>query len=325
MLFLFLAITTSSAANAQSELPKGKITESARSAYNQGDFNKAVSLFLELSYQHGEHPAVLRALAASANNAKKDAVAVLAYEAYLSTNLSREQAQKASAELKNVKKRMSKASRDTLKKRRKLSVKLRDHYRRGQVRGTDGLMEALVKFFNASGFDPKVKKYLQACSESIEEMVDENIQRFWQVDTRLDGDALIELSQTLETAKGLRKRLPNWVIWTQTLSVLELYFDQNYSTALKTFEGSQLSDFRLRYMLALLLHKNKRYDESIALIRSLGAHQDDIKFQVLQNLWQLQARKKSSDEDLDILMEVLDNLPVDHLRSPTPSPMKDEG
>ena len=74
------------------------------------------------------------------------------------------------------------------------------------------------------------------------------------------------------------------MVWTQTLSVLELYFDQNYSTALKTFEGSQLSDFRLRYMLALLLHKNKRYDESIALIRSLGAHQEDIKFQVLQSL-----------------------------------------
>ena len=157
LLFLFLAVTTSSSVNAQSELPKGKITESARSAYNQGDFNKAVSLFLELSYQHGQHPAVLRALAASANNAKKDAVAVLAYEAYLRTNLSREQAQKASAELKNVKKRMSKASHDTLKTRRKLSEKLRDHYRRGDVLGKDGLMKALVKFFNASGFDPRVK------------------------------------------------------------------------------------------------------------------------------------------------------------------------
>ena len=155
-------------------------------------------------------------------------------------------------------------------------------------------------------------------------MVDENIKRFWQVDTQLDGDALIELSQTLETAKGLRKRLPNWAIWTQTLSVLELYFDQKYSTALKTFEGSQLSDFRLRYMLALLLHKNKRYEESIALIRSLSAHQEDIKFQVLQNLWKLQTRKKPSDEDIDSLIEVLDNLPVDHLRSP-PSPIKDEG
>ena len=135
----------------------------------------------------------------------------------------------------------------------------------------------LVNFFNASGFDPRVKKYLHACSESIEEMVDENIKRFWQVDTRLDGDALIELSQTLETAKGLRERLPNWAIWTQTLSVLELYFDQKYSTALKTFEGSQLTDFRLRYMLALLLHKSKRYEESIALIRSLGAPNERIR------------------------------------------------
>ena len=173
-----MAIATSSSVNAQSELPKGSLTESARDAYNQGDFTKAVSLFLELSYQHGDHPAVLRALAASANNAKQDAVAVLAYEAYLGTSLSSDQAQKASAELKNVKKRMSKASHAILKARKKLSEKLREHYRRGKIIGKDSLLNSMVNFFGDSGFDPKIKQYLNASSQAIEEMIDQNVERF---------------------------------------------------------------------------------------------------------------------------------------------------
>ena len=281
-------------------------------------------MFLELSYLHGDHPAVLRALAASANNAKQDAVAVLAYEAYLRTSPSSDQAQKASAEMKNLKKRMSKASHANLKSRKKLSEELREHYRRGNIIGKDGLLKTVVNFFNASGFDPDIKDHLNACSLAIEKMVNQNIERFWHVDQQLDGEELIELNQTLQSAKRLRKRLPNWTIWEETLSVLELYFDEKYSAALETFERAQLTDFRLRYMLALLLHQNKRSEESIALIRSLGAHKEDIRFQVLQHLWKIQKLKRPSDDELDTLIEVLDNLPVDHLKSLKTPRIKDE-
>ena len=61
MLSVLISLGTLQAAE---ELPKDSLTDEARTAYNAGKYDKAVSLFKQLTFKHSRSPAIYRALAA---------------------------------------------------------------------------------------------------------------------------------------------------------------------------------------------------------------------------------------------------------------------
>ena len=308
-LVLFCAALLAAPSYAAEAFPKDELTEEARSLYNGGKYQKALKLFIKLSHRYPSSRPVYRALAASANNAKPYETAVRAYEIYLQLNPSTEDADKAKAELENVRK-LAKGDKDARWKSIESAVKnLKTALKNARLHGKNGAVSLLQTLITRQYFGPKFGEYQTAVWQLLRDQQNLFIESYWDTNQTLDVEILTSLIDTSTQASQLFARQDQIASSRKVLDIMALYNDGKYKKALSQLEGAPIRDYRLRYLMAMLLYKQKRAPESIALLIALNEQYQKPRALVRAEQIRLNRKRRIKDEDLDRLVEALDELP----------------
>ena len=310
MLSMLISLGTLQAAE---ELPKDALTAEARSAYNAGEYAKAVSLFKQLTFKHSTSPAIYRALAASANNAKEYAIAVRAYTIYLQLSAPGPDADKARAELSNVQKQLksSKSSSQKQQQLKTLESKFEKALKTKTLDGKKGALALLKALVDLDFFGPKYAEYQSALLDQLDKQLDEVLDAFWSVKKTVDAESILNLQALIQTANKVHLNPSRLNRIARMTKALASWSNGETKKALNQLNEVSHRDYRLRYLQASLLFKAKRYKESEALFRSLHGQFQHPRMLLRAEQIRLKRKRRPKDEDLDALVELLDGLPIE--------------
>ncbi|MGB0647344.1 MAG: tetratricopeptide repeat protein [Bradymonadia bacterium] len=308
MLSVLISLGTLQAAE---ELPKDSLTDEARTAYNAGKYDKAVSLFKQLTFKHSRSPAIYRALAASANNAKQYAVAVRAYTIYLQLAGPGSDADKARAELKNVQQQLksSKASSKKQKQLKDLEQRFEQSLKTKTLDGKKGALTLLKALMELDFFGPKYAEYQSTLLDQLDSRLDDVLSAFWSVKKTVDAESILNLQGLVQAGNAVHLNPSRLNRIARMTKALASWSNGETNKALQQLNKVQHRDYRLRYLQAHLLFKAKRYKESERLFRSLYEQFRHPRMLLRAEQIRLKKKRKLKDEDLDALVEILDGLP----------------
>ena len=311
VMICFVFISASWAIAAQ-ELPKDKVTDQARAAYNAGQFKQAVSLFKSLTFKYPTSPSIYRALAASANNAKQFDVAVRAYTIYLGLAASGSDADKARAELRNVQQQL-KSSKAGLKNQSELTRLEKAFNRATQSKrlvGNQGGMTLLRKMLQLGFFGPKFQVYHEVLLSGIDERLHVLLDTYWSVENTVDAEAIIELQALTKSARAIHLNTARINRVTAVVDALSTWNNGEHAKALAQLEQLEQREYRVRYLQASLLLKAKRFKESESLFRSLFEQFHHPRMLLRAEQIKLANTRRVKTEDLDTVVELLDAMPL---------------
>ena len=296
-------------------LPKSPLTDQAREHYNAGQYKQAMALFIKLAHRHPHDRGVYRALAASANNAKVYHTAVKAYEIYLGLNPSKDEASKIQAELDNVK-QQTKGKQSALWKsirrtRKNLDLALKNE----KLSGSNGALSLLRTLKKRQYFGPKFSDYHTQVWQLLEKRQDTLLDGYWHTNRTLDVEALSDFQDSIKTASDVFIRKDRIEEVQRMINALILHNDGKKTELLAFLGKSQIRDFRLRYLLAILLFEANRKAESIELLTAIGQQYQQPRALVRAQQMHLRTKKKIEEEDLDVLIDALDQLPPPGVKS----------
>ena len=203
--FILSILISIGALYAAEELPKDTLTDEARSAYNAGKYDKAVALFKKLTFKYSTSPAIYRALAASANNAKQYGIAVRAYTIYLQLATPGTDADKARAELKNVRQqlKLSKSGAQKQKRLQGLESKFEQALKTKSLDGKSGALNLLTQMLKLDFFGPKYAEYQNTLLDQLDLRLDEVLNKFWSVNKTMDAESILEVQSLIQQANSV--------------------------------------------------------------------------------------------------------------------------
>ena len=295
--------------------PKDALTDQARSQYNNGKYTEALKLFIQLSHRHPSSRPVYRALAASANNAKAYHTAVRAYEIYLELSPSMEDGEKVRAELKNVKKHTKGKKNPRWQSIATTKKNLDTALKNDRLHGKNGAASLLSTLVKRQYFGPKFGDYQTAVWQLFSDEQQQLIQSYWLPNEIMDVELLSNLLETAGTAEETLTRKDHIRSAKAILKILELQNDGKPKAALAQLEKTAVRDYRLRYLMAMLLFKQKRSQESMALLMALNEQYQKPRTLVRAEQIRLVKKRLIRDEDLDRLVETLDELPEPQVKN----------
>ena len=304
-----------SPAYAADPFPKDALTEQARSLYNGGNYTKALTLFVKLSHRYPSSRAVYRALAASANNAKAYHTAVRAYEIFLALTPSSEDAEKARAELNNVKKH-TKGKKSSRWQSISQTVKNLDNaLKNDRLHGKNGAASLLDTLIKRQYFGPEFGKYQTRVWQLFRDEQQQLIQNYWLPSEVMDVEVLSNLLESSMKVEQVLTRKDQIQSAKTILNILELFNAGKDKAALTQFESTSVRDYRLRYLMAMLLFKQNRTQESVALLTALNEQYQKPRTMIRSEQIRLKDQRRIRDEDLDRLIETLDQLPEPQVKN----------
>lgn len=310
VLCIFVSLCT---AHAGEELPNDTVTDQARAAYNDGQFKKAVSLFKSLTFKYATSPAIYRALAASANNAKQFDVAVRAYTIYLSLNATGNEADKARAELQNVQQQL-KSSKSGIKKQKSL-VRLEKAFNQAtQTKtwaGRNGGMNLLRQMLDLGFFGPKFKSYQEVLLGGIDDKLDTLLDAYWSVSKTIDPEAIIEIQGLNKSARDIHLNEARINRVAAVVDALSTWNNGESKKALNQLEQLEQREYRVRYLQANLLLKAKQFKASESLFRSLHEQFQHPRMLLRAEKVRLMRKRRVKSQDLDALVDMLDAMPTE--------------
>lgn len=308
---MLIALGPASFAIASDELPKDEMTDRARAAYNAGQFKKAVSLFKSLTFKYATSPAIYRALAASANNAKRFDVAVRAYTIYLSLATPGSDADKASAELRNVQQQL-KSSKTGIKNQKELArleIAFNKAAASKTLTGKQGGMNLLRKMLKLGFFGPKFQDYHEVLLDGIDGKLEALLGAYWSVTQTVDAELIIELQALNKSARAIPLNVARINRVTAVVDALSTWNSGETQNALAQLEQLEQREYRVRYLQATLLLKAKRFKESESLLRSLHEQFHHPRMLLRAEQIKLANKRRIKREDLDNIVELLDSIP----------------
>ena len=295
---------------ASAPLPKDALTNEARNQYNNGKYKQALALFIKLAQKYPTEKGVYRALAASANNAKAFHTATKAYEIYLGLNPTKEEADKVKAELSNVRKQAKGKTSARWQSINRVLKTLDLALKNEKLSGSNGAIALLDTLVKRQFFGPKLATYHNDVWRLFQTKQQSLLDTFWHVEKKLDVQMLIELEDAIKNATQAIASKSRLAGAKKSLKALTLYNNGESRDLLAFLERSQLRDYRLRYMMAILLFEQDRAAESIALLHALGEQYRQPRALVRAEQMRLAKLKRIEDEDLDLLVDTLDQLPA---------------
>jgi outer membrane protein assembly factor BamD (BamD/ComL family) len=312
MVMICFVLSSVSWATAAQELPKDKVSDQARAAYNAGQFKQAVSLFKSLTFKYPTSPSIYRALAASANNAKRFDVAVRAYTIYLSLAATGSDADKARAELRNVQQQL-KSSKTGLKNQKELTRLEKAFNQATQAKilvGKQGGMNLLRKMLKLGFFGPKFQVYHQVLLKGIDQRLEALLTAYWSVENTVDAEAIIELQTLSKSAKAIHLNAARINRVSAIVDALSTWNNGEHKKALAQLEQLEQREYRIRYLQANLLLKAKRFKESESLFRSLFEQFHHPRMLLRAEQIKLANIRRMKSEHLDAVVELLDTMPL---------------
>ena len=292
------------------ELPKDPITEQARAAYNGGKYKAAMGLFVKLSHRFPDSAAVYYALGASANQAKAYQTAVRAYTIYLELNRSGEQAQKASAELKNVRENLHSKGKEKWRQIKTHKAQLIKAINSRNLDGKNGALTIFSSLINQGYFGTDFGTLRQQTLDLITDRFGQILDAYWSVNEMVDPEALIDLGRQIKTAQQVFSGDERIRKIDAQLKAATAWQNGEKQNAINAIQQLDSLDHRLRYMMAGLLIQVKRSSEGVSLLRALSEQHQQARTLIRSEQIRLKKKRRISDEDLDQIIDTLDTLPI---------------
>lgn len=309
LVVLAMFMLTSGNAFSADPLPKGDLTEKARSLYNNGDYENALDLFIKLARKHPKNRAVYRALAASANNAKSYHTAVRAYEIYLELKPESEDAEKVKAELNNVRRQTGDKGRSSRRSIDSALKNLVQALEKGRLHGENGSLSRFKTLRGRKYFGPKFGEYEAAVWQQFQDGHQALIHSYWDTEKVLDVEILSDFVDACEMAKQVFNRTDKVQIIENSIKIMVAFYDGKTGQALTLLERNQIRDYRLRYLMAMTLFTARRTSESVALLQALHEQYQKPRMRIRAEMIELKAKRRVAVSDLDRLLEAVDALP----------------
>jgi hypothetical protein len=272
------------AVTAAPTLPEDPAVDEAKTSYNAGRYNHASRQFLVLAQRWPESPAIYRALARARNQAQDPEGAIVAYRFYLQLAARAPDAEKISAEMELLVKRVEHAPPAGAPPRAaKILSAAPVRAKSGKFSGPDGAFAAIADALQAGYIGPALSEVRKAVDEELVRRSRDALDRWWRPNATTRRATLVDMAAAW-AARGAAEPAP------AEARTLGPGLDGLAKLSAGDFVGAVerlapvTGDPRLRAAQAMALSRANRHEEALAVLDALRKVHDDPRVGMLHAL-----------------------------------------
>lgn len=266
----------------EDRLPDDPAVTQGKAAYNEGRYNEASRVFLQLAQKYPTMPALYRALARSRTWAGEPAGAVLAYQTYLKLADAPADKAKVEAELELARRKAAKVP-EAPPGSDALDAAVA-YAGAGTFSGPNSAYGQLDAATEAGYFGPRLAQVREQIADALSSQSRDAVARWYQPEAQVDAAVLLKLQAGWAAQTPRRAPTPAEAALAAAMKGLAHLAAAEWALAAETLQPAAPGDHRLRFAQALAFARAGRDEDAVALLEALTRHHGEARIRLLRGL-----------------------------------------